>query len=223
MSTATRIRPAKRTARRRLGPLVPRMDVPPRETRFMVADLRARAARVDERSPAGGAVAVPHAALAALVELASGTSSEAIVEHHVGLPPLSALYDVAMLARRYGRAPATVRQWFADGLFGPSEERRFRGRGYVAPAEVVAAFEARTGLRSGGGVALDLAVPEYETRAAAAPAEPAARAKIGGKIRAAGQRSTAPRLTPAAATRVRWFDRGNALGGQLPIGGTIRG
>jgi hypothetical protein len=140
----------------------------------------------------GSAVAVPHAALAALVELASGTAVEAD-SGDVGLPTL---YDVATLARRYGRAPATVRQWFADGLFGPAEERRFRGRGYVASAEAVAAFEARTGLRGVGGSPLPPSASEPAPRAIAERAGPITRSGIGGKILAAAQRSTGTRLQP---------------------------
>lgn len=35
---------------------------------------------------------------------------------------------------------------FTTGLFGPPEERRFRGRGYVATSDAVHDFEERTGL-----------------------------------------------------------------------------
>lgn len=97
-------------------------------------------------------VAVPHAALAQVVELASGGLDKGDLVP--GGESLEELYDVAALARRYNRAPATVRQWFHDGLFGPPEERRFRGRGYVASAEAVREFEIRTGLRA-AGTALD--------------------------------------------------------------------
>jgi transposase-like protein len=94
----------------------------------------------------GTPVAVPHAALAQVVEMASGGAGKCD-------PPsdpesLEQLYDVAALARRYNRALPTVRQWFHDGLFGPPEERRFRGRGYVASADAVREFEIRTGLRA---------------------------------------------------------------------------
>jgi hypothetical protein len=98
-------------------------------------------------SAPGMAVAVPHAALAQIVELASGARSEGQGQDSA-VEPLQELFDVAALARRYNRATTTVRQWFHDGLFGPPAERRFRGRGYVAPAEAVHEFEARTGLKS---------------------------------------------------------------------------
>ena len=96
-------------------------------------------------SAPGAAVMVPHAALAELVELASGgTASPA--PRASGPDALQTLYDVAALAERYNRAPSTVRGWFHDGLFGPPEERRFRGRGYVATSDAVRCFEERTGL-----------------------------------------------------------------------------
>ena len=98
-------------------------------------------------SAPGMAVAVPHAALAQIVELASGAPSEGQGQDSA-VEPLQELFDVAALARRYNRATTTVRQRFHDGLFGPPAERRFRGRGYVAPAEAVHEFEARTGLKS---------------------------------------------------------------------------
>jgi hypothetical protein len=98
-------------------------------------------------SAPGMAVAVPHAALAQIVELASGAPLEGQAQD-AAAEPLQELFDVAALARRYNRATTTVRQWFHDGLFGPPAERRFRGRGYVAPAEAVHEFEARTGLKS---------------------------------------------------------------------------
>jgi hypothetical protein len=96
----------------------------------------------------GTAVAVPHAALAQIVELASGTAP--VEAPAVSQGTLQELYDVAALARRYNRAPATVRQWFAEGLFGPPGERLFRGRGYVASAEAVRDFEVQTGVRGDG-------------------------------------------------------------------------
>ena len=142
----------------------------------------------------GTSVAVPHAALAALVELASGGSAD---RQNAGAEPadvrLSRLYDVAALAARYGRAPATVRQWFADGLFGPPEERRFRGRGYVASVEAVQAFEERTGLiPSTTGPAGPAFASAPETGAAVSQAQsedPFERPRllIGGKIRAAAR------------------------------------
>jgi hypothetical protein len=95
----------------------------------------------------GMPVVVPHAALAQLVALATGG---AVVEDPPA-EPLHRLHDVAALGRRYNRARATVRQWFHDGLFGPPEERLFRGRGYVASDEAVRVFEARTGLRPVAG------------------------------------------------------------------------
>lgn len=98
-------------------------------------------------SAPGVAVAVPHAALAQIVELASGAPSEGQA-HDSAMEPLQELFDVATLALRYNRATTTVRQWFHDGLFGPPAERRFRGRGYVASAAAVHEFEARTGLKS---------------------------------------------------------------------------
>lgn len=98
-------------------------------------------------SAPGVAVTVPHAALAEVVELASGRREGDLANDDSG-EPLQDLFDVAALARRYNRAATTVRQWFHDGLFGPPEERRFRGRGYVAPAEAVREFERRTGLKS---------------------------------------------------------------------------
>jgi hypothetical protein len=95
-------------------------------------------------------VTIPRAALAELVELASSTSSTPD-ESSSAVEPLSTLFNVAALATRYDRAPATVRQWFHDGLFGPPKERLFRGRGYVASSEAVREFEERTGLRPAAG------------------------------------------------------------------------
>jgi hypothetical protein len=147
----------------------------------------------------GTVVAVPHAALAALVELASGRSGRQSAESsEAGLPQL---YDVAALARRYGRAPATVRQWFADGLFGPAEERRFRRRGYVASAEAVQRFEERTGLRSAGASPALEAAPQ--SIAPASHLQPAGRSSgsrpaVGEKILAAAQRLQHPRRTRAS-------------------------
>lgn len=93
-------------------------------------------------SEPGHAIPVPHAALAELVEMAA-VQLIAPAQAPVSMPTL---HDVAMLARRYNRSNATVRQWFHDGLFGPPKERLFRGRGYVASDEVVRTFERRTGL-----------------------------------------------------------------------------
>lgn len=93
----------------------------------------------------GAAVMVPHAALAELVELASGGAASSDPRAS-GPDALQTLYDVAALAERYNRAPSTVRGWFHDGLFGPPEARRFRGRGYVATSDAVHDFEERTGL-----------------------------------------------------------------------------
>lgn len=95
-------------------------------------------------------VTIPRAALAELVELASGTSSTSS-ERNSTSEPLPTLFNVASLAARYDRAPPTVRQWFHDGLFGPPKERLFRGRGYVASSEAVLEFEERTGLRPAAG------------------------------------------------------------------------
>jgi hypothetical protein len=88
--------------------------------------------------------------------------------HSVSTP---ALYDVAALGRRYNRAPATVRQWFHDGLFGPPEERLFRGRGYVASDDVIRDFELRTGLRpvSSGSSLTSLHVHEEPERDPSSP------------------------------------------------------
>jgi hypothetical protein len=108
----------------------------------------------------GSAVAVPHAALAALVELVSvGVLADTSGQQTPC--PLPELYDVASLSRRYGRAPATVRQWFATGLFGAAKDRLFRGRGYVASAEAVRDFEQRTGIRPGpiGIPSIEIAEP----------------------------------------------------------------
>ena len=141
----------------------------------------------------GTSVAVPHAALAQVVEMASGGAGKC--DPPSDSEPLEQLYDVAALARRYNRALPTVRQWFHDGQFGPPEERRFRGRGYVASAEAVREFEIRTGLkavvaelererRSGAGtpmvdVAPPVPVPPRVTRSP----RPATRTSgIGGKI-----------------------------------------
>ena len=93
----------------------------------------------------GMAVMVPYAALAELVELASGATASRGARAS-GLEALQTLYDVTALAERYSRAPSTVRGWFRDGLFGPPEERRFRGRGYIASADALRDFEERTGL-----------------------------------------------------------------------------
>lgn len=97
----------------------------------------------------GMAVAVPHAALAQVVELASGPPRSDGVAQEPSGEALQELFDVAALAIRYNRATTTVRKWFHDGLFGPPDERRFRGRGYVAPAAAVRDFEMRTGIKSG--------------------------------------------------------------------------
>lgn len=94
----------------------------------------------------GTAVIVPYAALAELVELASGATASP-EPLPTGKDAVQPLYDVAALAERYKRAPSTVRAWFHDGLFGPPEARRFRGRGYVAASDSVRDFEERTGLR----------------------------------------------------------------------------
>lgn len=104
-------------------------------------------------SALGTPVSVPHAVLAELVDLASATNpgpavSSAAPEAAAATPePLQALHDVAALSLRYNRAKATIREWFRDGLFGPPEERRFRGKGYVATDDVVRDFERRTGLQ----------------------------------------------------------------------------
>ena len=146
-------------------------------------------------SAPGMAVAVPHAALAQIVELASGAPSEGQAQDSA-VEPLQELFDVAALARRYNRATTTVRQWFHDGLFGPPAERRFRGRGYVAPAEAVHEFEARTGLKSVTpesrriAVIVDISADTSETVRTPRPARkpkstPARVGGMGGKIFAA--------------------------------------
>jgi hypothetical protein len=94
----------------------------------------------------GTTVPVPHAALEQLVELAAAAAVAPVVQ--IEPEALQKLFDVAALAKRYNRAAPTVRQWFHDGLFGPPEERRFRGRGYLAPIDAVRAFEERTGLKA---------------------------------------------------------------------------
>lgn len=110
-------------------------------------------------SAPGVPVAVPHAALAELVAMASaGTTAPKAAEE-----PLQRLHDVAALGLRYNRAPATVRQWFHDGLFGPPQARRFRGRGYVASDDAVRDFEARTGL---GPVRVESGIPDSMNKAA---------------------------------------------------------
>jgi hypothetical protein len=93
----------------------------------------------------GVAVPVPYAALAELVELATGATASP--GPRPSTPEASqTLFDVAALAERYNRAPSTVRGWFHDGLFGSPEERLFRGRGYVATSDAVHDFEERSGL-----------------------------------------------------------------------------
>jgi hypothetical protein len=106
----------------------------------------------------GNAISVPHAALAELVELATGSSvgSPTAPEPALALPRL---HDVAALSRRYNRARATVRQWFHDGLFGPPDDRLFRGRGYVASDDAVIAFEHSTGLQPIAGEPILIVVP----------------------------------------------------------------
>jgi hypothetical protein len=147
----------------------------------------------------GTAVAVPHAALAQVVDLASGAGPVGVPAGNVEM--LQELYDVAALARRYNRAPATVRQWFHDGLFGPPAERLFRGRGYVASAAAVREFEARSSVKELSGGAPDTRdqglrttdeprCPPAQPHAvrAARVAEARTRNGIGGKILAAGRR-----------------------------------
>lgn len=105
-------------------------------------------------SAPGAPVSVPHAALAELVDLASGTTIVSDPSLPAGLPavePLQGLHDVAALGRRYNRARPTVREWFREGLFGPPEERRFRGKEYVATDDAVREFERATGLRPADG------------------------------------------------------------------------
>lgn len=144
---------------------------------------------------AGAAVMVPYAALAELVELAVGTAALP-PPHPSGPEALQTLYDVAALAERYNRAPSTVRGWFRDGLFGPPEERRFRGRGYVATSDAVRDFEGRTGLYP-AHVRVEIPA-EAEGRVVAPPSESSSRPKqsrasevrprMGDKIRAAARR-----------------------------------
>ncbi|MDB4951196.1 MAG: hypothetical protein JWM27_3845 [Gemmatimonadetes bacterium] len=147
----------------------------------------------------GTAVAVPHAALAQIVDLASGAGPVGVPAGNVEM--LQELYDVAALARRYNRAPATVRQWFHDGLFGPPAERLFRGRGYVASAEAVREFEAGSsvkersagthGAQEDGPPTVDgLTGPPAQSRSVrtARPPEHRTRSGLGGKILAAGRR-----------------------------------
>ncbi len=137
----------------------------------------------------GTAVPVPHAALAELVELATGSIGAPPVNPEA--PDLPRLHDVAALGRRYNRAPATVRQWFHDGRFGPPEQRLFRGRGYVASDDVVREFEQRTGLRPVSGEPVlarddssrqgDVVVPARKT-----PVQAATRSTGDSKVVAAG-------------------------------------
>jgi hypothetical protein len=104
-------------------------------------------------SAPGAPVSVPHAALAELIDLATVTgagtrTSESTLETVTAeTEPLQKLHDVGALGRRYNRAKPTIREWFRDGLFGPPEERRFRGKEYVATDDAVRDFERRTGLR----------------------------------------------------------------------------
>lgn len=131
-------------------------------------------------SAPGTPVSVPHAVLAEIVDLASATRpgpavSSAAPEAAAATPePLQALHDVAALGLRYNRAKATIREWFRHGLFGPPEERRFRGKGYVATDDVVRAFERRTGLQPVAGSPLlpesdEMAGRSEATQAKAAP------------------------------------------------------
>lgn len=108
-------------------------------------------------SAPGAPVSVPHAALAELIDLASVTGSAARggdspLQTAAAVPePLQSLHDVAALGQRYNRAKPTIREWFREGLFGPPEERRFRGKEYVATDDAVRDFERRTGLRPVAG------------------------------------------------------------------------
>jgi hypothetical protein len=146
----------------------------------------------------GTAVPVPHAALAELVELATG--SIGVPPVNLEAPALPHLHDVAALGRRYNRARPTVRQWFHDGLFGPPEQRLFRGRGYVASDDIVREFEQRTGrqpvsgepvlARDGSSRQGDVVVPARET-----PVQAATRFARDSKVVAAG------RAVPVQATR----------------------
>jgi hypothetical protein len=108
-------------------------------------------------SAPGAPVSVPHAALAELIDLATVTgagtqANESTLETVAAEPePLQTLHDVGALGLRYNRAKPTIREWFRDGLFGPPEERRFRGREYVATDDAVRDFERRTGLRPVAG------------------------------------------------------------------------
>jgi hypothetical protein len=122
-------------------------------------------------SAPGMAVAVPHAALAQVVELASGPPRFDGVAEEPSAEALQELFDVAALALRYNRATTTVRKWFHDGLFGPPAERRFRGRGYVAPAAAVREFEIRTGIKS-GKVEVEPEGVSSETASETAPPQP---------------------------------------------------
>jgi hypothetical protein len=127
----------------------------------------------------GTPVSVPHAALAELVDLASGTEAGSDVARDTaasgGAPePLQALHDVAALGLRYNRARPTIREWFREGLFGPPEERRFRGKEYVATDDAVRDFERKTGLRPVAGQpelfpSERIAVSRESSPAAAAP------------------------------------------------------
>jgi hypothetical protein len=106
-------------------------------------------------SAPGAPVSVPHAALAELIDLATVTGAgtrESTLETVAAEPePLQTLHDVGALGLRYNRAKPTIREWFRDGLFGPPEERRFRGKEYVATDDAVRDFERRTGLRPVAG------------------------------------------------------------------------
>lgn len=153
----------------------------------------------------GTAVPVPHAALAELVELATGSIGFAPAEAEPAAA-LPRLHDVAALGRRYNRARATVRQWFHDGLFGPPEERLFRGRGYVASDDAVREFEHSTGLRPVPGETVLSVTPNREIASAASepegPAEAATEAAAAVPVRKAPPRSRTPKRPGALGSKI---------------------
>jgi hypothetical protein len=151
------------------------------------------------------AVPVPHAALAELVRLATGSIGIAPTEAEP-TAALPGLHDVAALCRRYNRARTTVRQWFHDGLFGPPEERLFRRRGYVASDDAVREFEHSTGLRPVRGEPVLSAVSSREIDSAAhiaeTPPETTTEVTVTVPVRTAPRRSRTPKRPGGLGSKI---------------------
>jgi len=84
--------------------------------------------------PAGSAVTVPIAWIAALLtdQAGSGADTAAVA------PADLTVHDLAM---RFGRKPPTIRMWLEAGQFPTAY--KFQGREWRVPLDGVAAFEAR--------------------------------------------------------------------------------